>query len=106
MIFYLIGAGINTLISISDGLDSYLFRRKMEKARSMKEETDREVVISHQSRHSSFIVNMIKVLCPICTLIWRLNIYVSRHGTVKNRSNESNNIVIYICSLGYCYSFF
>ena len=31
----------------------------------------------------SLIYNMIKVLFPICTLIWRVNNYVSRQGKVK-----------------------
>ena len=39
-IIYCVGAGINTLMSISDRLEPYLFRRKMEKTRSMKEEME------------------------------------------------------------------
>ena len=31
----------------------------------------------------SFVNNMIKVLFPICTLIWRVNNYVSRQGKVQ-----------------------
>ena len=31
----------------------------------------------------SLIYNMIKVLFPICTLIWRVNNYVSRQGKVQ-----------------------
>ena len=62
MFIYCVGPGITTLISISDGLHPYFFRRKMEKTRSMKEEMDEEVFISRQSRHFSFIDNMIKVL--------------------------------------------
>ena len=31
----------------------------------------------------SFVNNMIKVLFPICTLIWRVNKYVSRQGKVQ-----------------------
>ena len=30
----------------------------------------------------SLVSNMIKVLFPICTLIWRVNNYVSRQGKV------------------------
>ena len=37
-----VGAGINTLISISDGLAPSIFCRKMEKARPMREEMDRK----------------------------------------------------------------
>ena len=56
----------------------------MEKTRSVKEEMDGKVFffparvgISHS------INNMTKVLFPICTLIWRVNIYVSRQGKVS-----------------------
>ena len=69
-------------MSIFDGLDPYFFRRKMEKMRSLKEEKDGEVSVSRQSRHYPFIDNMIKVLFPICTVIWRVNNYVSRQGKV------------------------
>ena len=68
---------MTTLISISNGLGPYFFCRKMEKTRSMKKEMDGEVFISRQGRHFPFIDNMIKVVFPICTLIWRVNIYVS-----------------------------
>ena len=53
---------------ISDGLGPYFFRRKMEKTRFMREEMDKKVFISRQSRPFSFIDNMIKVLFPIWTL--------------------------------------
>ena len=56
----------------------------MEKTRSVREEIDGKVFISRQSRHLfSLINNMIKVLFPICTLIWRVNNYVSRQGKVQ-----------------------
>ena len=35
-----VGAGISTLMSISDGLGPSIFCRKMEKARPMREEMD------------------------------------------------------------------
>ena len=59
-----VGAGISTLISISDWSDPYIFRRKMEKTRSVKEEMEGELFISRQSRHLSFVIIMIKVLFP------------------------------------------
>ena len=37
---FCVGAGVTTLMSTSDGLDPYFFRRKMENTRSMKEEID------------------------------------------------------------------
>ena len=39
-----VGAGIDTLMSISDGLGPSIFCRKMEKARPMRQEMDGEVV--------------------------------------------------------------
>ena len=69
-------------MSISDGSDRTFFRRKMEKTRSVKEEMEGKLFISRQSRHIFFVIIMIKVLFPICTLIWRVNNYVSRQGKV------------------------
>ena len=94
VIVYCVGAGITNLMSIFEGSDPYLFRRKMEKTRSVQEEMDGEVFISRQSRHFSFINNMVKVLFPICTLIWRVNKYDSRQGKGINRRNESFFIII------------
>ena len=51
VIIYFVGAGITTLMSISDGSDPYFFRRKMEKRRSVKGEMEGEMFISRQSRH-------------------------------------------------------
>ena len=51
---YCVGAGITTLMSISDGSDPYFFCWKMEKTRSVKEEMDGRVFISRQSWHLSF----------------------------------------------------
>ena len=55
---------MSTLISISDWSDPYIFRRKMEKTRSVKEEMDGKMFVSRQSRHASFVMIMIKVLFP------------------------------------------
>ena len=66
----------------------------MEKTGSMKEEMDGEVFISRQSRHFSFMDNMIEVFFPNWTLNWRVNDYVSRQGKGINRRNESTNIFI------------
>ena len=38
-------------MSISDGLDSYILRRKIKKTQSVKEEMDERVFISRQSRY-------------------------------------------------------
>ena len=64
VIIYCVGAGIITLISISDWSDPYIFRRKMEKTRSVKEEMEGKLFISRQSPHISFVIIMIKVLFP------------------------------------------
>ena len=64
VIIFCVGAGISTLISISDWSDPYIFRRKMEKTRSVKEEMEGNVFISRQSRHNFFVIIMIKVLFP------------------------------------------
>ena len=75
---------MTTLMSISDGSDRTLFCRKMEGTRSVREEMDGSVFFSrHESAPFSLINNMIKVLFSICTLIWRVNSYVSRRGKVK-----------------------
>ena len=59
---------MSTLMSSSDWSDPYIFRWKMEKTRSVKEEMDGMVFISRQSHHNSFVINMIKVLIPILYL--------------------------------------
>ena len=64
VIAYCVGAWINTLISISDWSDTFIFRRKMKKMQSVKEEMEGKVFISLQSRHISFVFIMIKVLFP------------------------------------------
>ena len=62
----------------------YFSCRKMGKTLSVREEMDGKAFISRQSRHHfSLINNMIKVLFPICTLIWLVNNYVSRQGKVS-----------------------
>ena len=55
---------------------------------SMNEKMEGEVFISRQILHFSFIDNMIKVLFTICTLNWRVNIYVSRQGKKYERQKR------------------
>ena len=62
--FHCVGGGISTMISISNWSDPYIFRRKMKKTRSGKENMDGEVFISRQNRHISFVIIMIKVIFP------------------------------------------
>ena len=66
----------------------------MEKTRSMNEEMNGEVFFVRQSRPFSFIDIMNKVLFPICTLNWLVNIYLSRQVKGINRRNASTTIVI------------
>ena len=51
-------------MSISDGLDPYIFRQKMERTQSIKEEMDGKVFNSRQSRHLSFLFILIKIIFP------------------------------------------
>ena len=78
-----VGAGIDTLMSISDGLGPSIFCRKMGKARPMREEMDGRVVyFPPESALSSLMLYFSTVLFPICTLTWRANNYVSRQEKV------------------------
>ena len=77
------GAGINTLMSISDGLGSSILCRKMEKTRPMREEMDGKVVyFPPESALLPLMLYFSTVLFPICTLTWRVNNYVSRQEKV------------------------
>ena len=78
-----VGAGINTLMSISDGLGPSIFCRKMEKARPMREEMDGKVVyFPPESALLPLMLYFSTVLFPICTLTWRVNNYVSQQEKV------------------------
>ena len=88
IIIYCAGAGKSTLMSISDGLGSYFFHRKMARTWPMREELDGKVFICRQSWHQLSLYLMIKVLFPICTSTWRVNNYVSRQGECINRRNK------------------
>ena len=50
---FCVGAEKTTLMSVSDVLDPYSLRRKMEKTRSVKEEMYGRVLISRKNRHFS-----------------------------------------------------
>ena len=77
------GAGIDILMSIYDGLGPSVFCRKMEKVRPMREEMDRNVVyFPPESALLPVMLYFSTVLFPICTLTWRVNIYVSRQEKV------------------------
>ena len=77
-----VGAGINTLMSISDGLGPSIFCRKMEKARPMREEMDGKVVyFPPESALLPLMLYFSTVLFPIYALTWP--------GKGINRRNES-----------------
>ena len=79
-----VGAGMNTLMSISDGLGPSIFCRKMEKARPMREEMDGKVVF-YLPPESALFPSMLyfsTVLFPIYALTWRVNNYISRREKV------------------------
>ena len=48
-----------------------------------------KLFFSCQSQHFDFDVVIYKLLFPICTLTWRVNIYVSRQVKSTNRRSES-----------------
>ena len=76
-------AGIDTLMSISDGLGPTIFCRKVEKARPMREEMDGKVVyFPPESALLPLMLYFSTVLFPFCTLTWRVNNYVSRQEKV------------------------
>ena len=78
-----VGAGINILMSISDGLGPSIVCRKMEKARPMSEEIDGKVVyFPPDSALLPLMLYISTVLFYICTLTWSVNNYVSRQEEV------------------------
>ena len=80
-------------MSFCDGIDCTFLFRKMEVTRYMEEEMDGKVFVSRQSWHFSSVNNMVKVLLPICTLNWRVDIYDSRQGNGLYSRNESTIII-------------
>ena len=78
-----VGAGIDTLMSISDGLGPSIFCPNMGKARPMREEMDGRVVyFPPESALSPLMLYFSTALFPISTLTWRANNYVSRQEKV------------------------
>ena len=74
-----VGAGINTLITISDGLGLSIFCRKIRKTRSMREKMDGKVVnFPPASAVPLCCCHFLKVLFPICFLTRRVRNHVSR----------------------------
>ena len=89
IVFRHIGAQKSILMSISDGSAPSISYGNMEKTRLMTQELDGKVFCFRQSRYPRFGVWISKVVVPICTLTWRVNIYVSRQGDCIQRINHS-----------------
>ena len=76
---YCVGAGITTLMSISHGSDRTFFLSKDGKDAVREGRSGQKgVYFPPESACFPLVNNMIKVLFPICTLIWRVNNYVYR----------------------------
>ena len=77
------GGRMNVLMSTSDRLGPFIFCRRMQKARPMREEMDeKEVYFPPESAFSNFDGMIYKVVFTFCTLTWRAKKYVSRRGEV------------------------
>ena len=75
----------------------YLFLSQDGKDAVREGKMDGEVFISRQSRHLfNLINNMIKVLFPVCTLIWRVKKSFPPRKSL-NRRDESTIIVMKHC---------
>ena len=96
--FFCVGAGISTLMSFSDGSGSHFFRRKLEKTQTMREKMDGKVLIMFTKAPESeifvFMVNVIKILFPISTLMWRVNNCVARRQGINKRTECTIIIII------------
>ena len=81
--FLLCRRGNTYLMSISDGSDPYFFLSKYGKVAVREGGNGRKgVYFPPESASFPLINNMIKVLVPVSTLIWRVNNYISRQGKV------------------------
>ena len=104
--FYLLcQAELTTLLFTSDRMVPYFFCRKMEKTRSRNGEKDGEVYLFRQSRRFRFIHNMIKVLSPICTFIWRVSNYASRQVKGINSRMELLLLLFIFVASWFCTHF-
>ena len=96
---YCVGTGISTFISISDWSDPYIFRRKMEKTRSVKDEMEGKTFIPRQNWNISFVIIIIKVPFPTLYLYLECKQLCFRSGKGLNRRNESTKKQILIITL-------
>ena len=75
-------------MSISDGKGPFIFCRKMETTRRIREEMDGKGAYFPPESEIPLWFLLLQVFFPICTLTWRVNIYVSRQGKGINKRNE------------------
>ena len=84
-----VDAGINNLVSISDGLGPSIFCRKMENAQPTREEMDWKLFISSQSRHCHIDSVIYKSTFPYLYLDLACKKLCFPPGKGKDRRNES-----------------
>ena len=84
-----IGAGIDTLMSNSDGLGPSIFCRKMEKARPMREEMDGKVVYFPPESALLPLIILFDSTCPYLYLDLACKQLCFPPGKGMNRRNES-----------------
>ena len=80
-------------MSISDGSNSSIFRRTIERTHPMKKNGWEGVYFPPELAFRLWCL-LIKVLL-ICTLAWRVNKYVFRQGKVIRNRNESTKLVTF-----------
>ena len=90
------------MISISDGSEPYVFRRKMGKARPVKEEMDGKVFFYRKSRHLSLCkyYDYCKFPYLYLDIACKQIRFPPRKGI--NSGNESTVIIIKIVAFKYC----
>ena len=75
-------------------IGSYLFLSKDGKEAVREGKNERKgVFFPPESGSLPSINNMIEVLFPICTLIWRVNNYVSRQGNIQIGEMKAQGIL-------------
>ena len=82
--FYLLCRRVNNLFDVhSRRIGPVLFPSRDGKVAVREGRNGRKgVYLPPESATFPLIYNMIEVLLPVCTLIWRVNNYVSRQGKV------------------------
>ena len=87
--YYCVGAGKSTIISILDALGLYLSVKRWKRRGLWDKRWINRCLFPDRVGIVAFVLNMIEVLFPVCTLTWRANNYVSRQQKSIKRRNES-----------------